>query len=77
MMLISNQAKSHEEGPVKWMTFEEAVAKSKTVIVKDVQMESVEAGGDPDNKNKNVFYERDGYLSMEAVDFTKEKSIQA
>ncbi len=29
MMLISNQSKNTEESPVKWMTFDEAIAKSK------------------------------------------------
>jgi hypothetical protein len=56
---------------VKYIKPDTNFAKTKTVVVEDVKIESIEADSEPDDKNKNIFHETDGYLSIEAADYTK------
>ncbi|HMC86797.1 MAG TPA: hypothetical protein VKI61_14815, partial [Chitinophagaceae bacterium] len=56
---------------VKYIAIDTTVEKTKTVMVQDIKLESIEADSGPEDKNINIFHETDGYVSIEAADFTK------
>jgi Glycosyl hydrolase family 115/Gylcosyl hydrolase family 115 C-terminal domain len=56
---------------VKYIAIDTTVEKTKTVMVQDVKLESIVAHSGPEDKNINIFHETDGYVSIEAADFTK------